>query len=91
MISYEPFWSTLKSKNISLYRLCTYFQFSPNLFKRMKRGEVINLSTLNKLCLILDCKVNDIIEFIPSDEELADIKKQKELIASLRCKKNKKK
>ena len=65
MISYESFWQTLKDKNISQYKLSVYYGVSHSQISRIKKGEHISTSTLEKLCKILDCRVEDIITFVP--------------------------
>lgn len=63
MISYEPFYKTLKEKNISTYKLITQYGISRSLIDRLKHNKPISTVTLNDLCTILDCKVEDIILF----------------------------
>ena len=63
MISYEPFYKTLKEKNISTYKLITQHGISRSLIDRLKHNKPISTVTLNDLCTILDCKVEDIILF----------------------------
>ena len=41
--------------------------FSANTIHRIKHGEAISTRTINTLCEILDCKVSDIIEYIPDE------------------------
>lgn len=73
MINYNPFWLTLKEKNISQYQLIYYWNISSNTLRRMKRNEPISTTTLNELCLILSCSINDILSFEPTPKELTDI------------------
>ncbi|MBQ5911256.1 MAG: helix-turn-helix transcriptional regulator [Clostridia bacterium] len=63
MISYEPFYETLKQKNISTYKLINQFGISRSLLDRLKHNKPISTVTLNDLCSILHCKVQDIIKF----------------------------
>lgn len=65
MISYDKFWKTLEKKNITQYVLVKKYKVSTGLLARMRNGEPISLSTVDKLCNILHCKVQDIIEIIP--------------------------
>ena len=68
MISYEPFYRTLKEKNISTYRLINQFNISRSLLDRLKHNKAISTVTLNDLCRILECRVEDIIEYVDEDE-----------------------
>lgn len=61
MISYGPFYQTLLKKNITVYQLIYKQGMSANTFQRMKNGKAITTETLDTLCYILDCEVEDII------------------------------
>ena len=63
MISYEPFYETLKRNNISTYKLITQYGLSRSLIDRLKHNKPISTVTLNDLCTILGCKVEDVILF----------------------------
>ena len=64
MISYEPFYKTIKEKNISTYKLINMHGLSRSLSDRLKHNKPISTVTLNDLCTILDCKVEDILLYI---------------------------
>ena len=64
MISYEPFYKTLKEKNITTYKLITHYNISRSLIDRLKHNKPITTVTLNDLCTILECKVEDIMLYI---------------------------
>lgn len=63
MISYEPFYRTLKRKGISTYKLITEYKVSRSLLDRLKHDKPISTVTLNDLCGILECEVEDIIKY----------------------------
>lgn len=63
MISYEPFYKTLKDKNISTYKLINDYGISRSLLDRLKHNKPISTVTLNDLCNILKCKVEDVLLF----------------------------
>ena len=63
MISYEPFYKTLKQKNISTYKLINDYGISRSLLDRLKHNKPISTVTLNDLCNILKCKVENILLF----------------------------
>ena len=69
MISYEPFYQTLKLKNISTYKLINQYGVSRSLLDRLKHNKPITTVTLDDLCTILDCRVEDILEYIPETKE----------------------
>lgn len=61
MISYEPFWNTLKAKNVSQYRLMKDYGISAGQLSRMRANQNISTHTIDMLCEILDCEVQDIL------------------------------
>ena len=63
VISYEPFYETLYKKNITEYHLIYKQGFSANTLYRMKKGKPISTKTLDSLCEVLDCRVEDIIRY----------------------------
>jgi putative transcription regulator len=64
LISYKPFYNTLYKKDITEYELIFKHGISANTLHRMKKGEAITTKTLDVLCFILDCKVEDVIEYV---------------------------
>ena len=63
MISYEPFYKTLKEKGVSTYKLINEYGISRSLLDRLKHNRPISTVTLNDLCSILHCRVEDILLF----------------------------
>lgn len=64
MISFEPFWNTLKEKQISQYKLIKEYDISTNLLARLRNNENLTLSTVETLCEMLDCEMTDIVKFV---------------------------
>ncbi|HIT72313.1 XRE family transcriptional regulator [Tyzzerella sp. An114] len=64
MISYNPLWKTMKNKNITTYALINKYNINPRTINNLKHNKSITMYTLEELCNILDCKPNDIVEFI---------------------------
>lgn len=67
MISYERLWITMKQKEITQYTLIKKYGVSPGQITRLKRNESVSTHTIDVFCKILDCKVEDIIEYIPDE------------------------
>lgn len=67
VISYEPFWKTLKKKGVSTYALITKHGISSATIDRIKKGGGISTMKIDDLCSILDCKVEEIIEYVKED------------------------
>ena len=61
MISYDPFYETLKRKGISTYKLIKTYGISRSLLDRLKHNKPISTQTINDLCTYLDCRVEDIM------------------------------
>ncbi len=64
MISYNPFYETIKQKGITTYKLINSYGVSRSLLDRLKHNKPISSTTLNDLCTILDCNVQDIMIYI---------------------------
>ena len=68
MISYEPLYQTLKEKNISTYKLIVDYGLSRSLLDRLRHNKPISTVTLNDLCSILHCRVEDVLLFTEEDD-----------------------
>ena len=64
MISYKPFYKTIKEKGISTYKLINTYGLSRSLLDRLKHNKPLTTVTVNDLCKILNCKVEDVLEYI---------------------------
>ena len=64
MISYAPLYETMKKKGISTYKLINQFGVSRSLIDRLKHNKPISTVTINDLCRFLDCRVEDILEYV---------------------------
>ena len=65
MIVFDKLWDTMKEKGISTYRLREECGIDSKTVRRLKANDNIESKTLNKLCAALDCKIEDIMEYIP--------------------------
>ena len=68
MISYEPLYKTMKEKGVSTYRLVEQYGLSRSLLNRLKHNKPITTVTLNDLCCILNCSVQEIMVYVPDNE-----------------------
>lgn len=69
MISYAPFWRTLERSNENWYTLNVKHHMSFSTLSRLKNGKDISMKTVNDLCRILNCQIQDIAQYIPSDTD----------------------
>lgn len=68
MIHYNKLWETMKNKGITQYTLINKYHISPGQITRLKRNESVSTHTIDMFCEILDCKVEDIMEYIPKEK-----------------------
>lgn len=68
MISYARLWKTLKDKNISQYKLIKDYGIDKAQLHRLRNDMVVKTVILNTLCQILNCRSEDIMEYIPDEE-----------------------
>jgi putative transcriptional regulator len=64
MITFDRLWETLKKREISQYKLIKEYKISTGQLDRLRKNGNVNTYTLNQLCKILDCKLEDIAEYI---------------------------
>ena len=69
MIDYSPFWKTLKERKISTYTLIHKHHISSSTFTRMRRNEGLTTTTLDDLCRILHCRIEDIVRYVPDKND----------------------
>ena len=67
MISYRPFWETLKREKVSTYALIFQHHISSSRITRIRKGEAITTTSIDELCRILHCRVEDIIEYVEDE------------------------
>lgn len=58
----------MKQKGISQYTLVKQYGISPGQITRLKRNESVSTHTIEMFCQILDCKVQDVMEYIKETE-----------------------
>lgn len=68
-VTYKKLFHLLIDKGIQPAELTEQAGFSANILTRLKRNKHISLDSIEKICLALNCKVDDILEFIPDEEE----------------------
>ncbi|MCI8508701.1 MAG: helix-turn-helix transcriptional regulator [Lachnospiraceae bacterium] len=67
MIRYDRLWVTLKEKNISQYSLIKDYGIDKAQLQRLRDNAVVKTIILNRLCCILDCQIEDIMEYVPDE------------------------
>ena len=67
MISYEPFWNTISERKISTYSLINHHGILPDTIQRLRKGKSLTTTTLNTLCEVIECRLEEIVEYIPTE------------------------
>ena len=68
-VSYNKLWKMLIDKNISKTELTHLAGITTNAMAKLGRNEDVRVKTLEKLCTSLDCKLDDIVEFVPDKQK----------------------
>ena len=68
MIEYTNLWITMKNKGISQYKLIHTYGISAGQLSRLRSNSFVNTHTIDTLCSILNCKVEDVMTFVPDEE-----------------------
>ena len=69
MITYEPFYKTMKDRGMTTYKLIRDFNISRSLIDRLKHNKPISTVTLNDLCNILTCDVDGLMHHVPDEPD----------------------
>ncbi len=69
MIVYDRLWETLKKRGVSQYRLINEYHISTGQLDRLRKNSNVSTFTLNQLCSILECRLEDIAQFIPDEKK----------------------
>ena len=69
MISYQRFWETLRSSSETTYTLIKNHHISSSTIDKLRKNKPVTTTTINDLCRILDCQVENILEYIPCESD----------------------
>ena len=68
-VQYNKLFKMKKKKKMTNNQLAKQAGISLNIITRLKRDEYIAMQTIEKICIALDCNVDDILEFIPESQQ----------------------
>ena len=68
MICYDRLWRTMEEKSVTTYQLRERCGIDSKTIRRLKANENMETKTLNKLCALLDCRIEDIMEYVKDQE-----------------------
>lgn len=89
MIKYDRFWVTMKERGITQYDLYEHYQITRSLLDRLRKNKNVEIYTIDRLCSILHCEIEDIVEHVPSLTKGTNIQKklQRKTILTLKIRK----
>ena len=67
MVSYSPLWRTMEKCGATTYTLQVKGGISSSTIRRLKVGDSVSTNTLDALCKILNCTIQDVVEYLPDD------------------------
>ena len=70
MIVFDKLWQTMQQRGVSTYKLRNTYGMDTNTIKRLRLNQNVTTETLNKLCCILRCDLEDIAQYI-KDEKMS--------------------
>ena len=68
MICYDPLWKTMQAQNATTYTLRVKYNMSHATVQRLQTNQPVSTHTLDKLCRVLNCRLEDVAEYIPDGE-----------------------
>ena len=71
MIRFDRLWKTMEKKNMTTYQLREKCGIDSKTIRRLKANDNIETKTLNKLCAVLGCKLEDIAEYVNEESPRA--------------------
>ena len=66
-VSYNKLWKLLIDKRMTKTQLCNQAKVSTNAMAKLGKGEDVRVEVLIRICSVLDCTVDDIMEILPED------------------------
>ena len=67
--SYMPLWRQLLERKIKKTKLGQLAKVYPNTIAKMGRDESISLDAIGRICQVLNCRIEDVIEYVPDKED----------------------
>ena len=68
-VSYKKLFHLMIEKDMTNAQLMADANFSANIITRLKRNNYASLETIEAICRVLNCNVDDILEFVPRESE----------------------
>lgn len=71
-VSYKKLFHLLIEENMTNAQLQQKAGFSANIITRLKRNGYVSLESVESICRVLNCGVDDILEFVPEERDAED-------------------
>lgn len=68
-VSYKRLWKLLVDKNMKKRDLKEAAKLSPSLMSSLNQDKSVTVNTLSRICEVLDCRIEDIMEFVPEEKK----------------------
>jgi len=68
VIVFDKLWGVMKEKGVSTYLLREKCGIDSKTIRRLRANDNMETKTLNKLCTVLDCRLEDIAEYVPDEQ-----------------------
>lgn len=68
-LSFVPLWKKLLDKKMNRLELARTVGFSTATLAKLGKNEYVALSVIEKICLTLDCRIEDIVEILPNGDD----------------------
>ena len=69
-VSYKKLFHMLIDRNMTAAELQMEAGYSANISTRMRRDEYVSLESMEKICRVLNCRIDDIVEFTPEEDKV---------------------
>ena len=69
MVVFDRLWETMGRRNISPYQLREKYGIDSKTVRKLRGNQTVTTATLARLCAILDCRLEDIAEYVESEDE----------------------
>ena len=71
-ISYNKLWKQLIDKNLKRTEMAQKAGITGNVLGRLSRNEPVSMGSIEKICILLDCNVGDVMEFVKHSKMRCD-------------------
>lgn len=68
MIIFDKLWFIMEEKGVSTYQLREKCGIDSKTIRRLRVNDNMETKTLNKLCTVLNCRLEDIAEYVPDKD-----------------------